>query len=349
MRLGVIDLGTNSIHLLIGILGLDGAFHVLLKERELVRIGDGGLVRHRLTATAMRRAASVLRRYARLLKELNVSRVEAVATSAVRDARNGEDFVRYIRRRLGVPLRIISGKEEARLIHLGIMRSRRTLGPVAIVTIGGGSAQVIVGDAARARYLASVPLGGARLAQQFIRHDPPTSEELASLHRYVKRVWAPMLRAMRRHRWRVALGSSATIYQLMVATRWMRGGRLPDKKHQLSVTRTALRGFIRQVAGSTAAARRRLPGLDPKRQDLALPTAVALLAWMEGAGVTRLACAPGSLRERLIRDYMMRLHAARARWTPDMSNGNGHARAPKDRWPIRRLDLGVSPISGSPR
>ncbi len=119
MTLGIIDVGTNSIHLLVGIIGLNGRFHVILKERDLTRIGEGGLAQGRLTPRAMRRAKDVLRRYAVILKRCQVDHVEAVATSAVREAKNGRAFVRQVRRQLKLPLRIIGGREEARLIYLG--------------------------------------------------------------------------------------------------------------------------------------------------------------------------------------------------------------------------------------
>ena len=308
MTLGIVDVGTNSIHLLIGILGLNGRFHVILKERDLTRLGEGGLARGALTRPAMRRATEVLARYAAILKRLGVDRVEAVATSAVREASNGRQFVHRVRARLGLPLRIISGREEARLIALGVLQAHRVHRSVLLVTIGGGSAQVVYGDMARLRYLTSVLLGGARLAQQFIRHDPPRPQEMGALRGHVHKRWAPVIRALRRHRWREALGSSATISQLMMAAYLRTHRRIPKEKHRLSISRRALRRLVEWLSTSTAAERIRLPGVDPRREDLMLPTGTALLAWMEGCGVSRLRFAPGSLREGLVVDHLIRHH-----------------------------------------
>ena len=329
MTLGIIDVGTNSIHLLIGVLGLSGKFHIILKERDLTRLGEGGLARGRLTASAQRRAIDVLGRYAAILKRCGVDRVEAVTTSAVREAANGRAFVRRVRARLRLPLRIISGREEARLIYLGILQSAGLRGRTTIVTIGGGSAQVIKGDGTRLRYTASVPLGGARLAQQFIHHDPPRPVEIAALARYVERIWRPVIRAMRRFRSRTAIGSSATIYQLMAAAHMLtRGRKHRAKKTQLSISRSALQRLVDWLATSTANERIQLPGLDPRREDLALPTAVALLAWMEGCGVSRLRYAPGSLREGLVVDHLIRHHQrVRQRFVGTSAyESNGHGR-----------------------
>lgn len=308
MTLGIIDVGTNSIHLLIGILGFNGKFHVILKERDLTRLGEGGLANGKLTRRAIARAMAVLRRYRAILKRCNVDHVEAVATSAVRDAKNGRAFVRRVRAALRLPLRIISGRREARLIYLGVLHSQRFRRPTVVVTIGGGSAQVMYGDGARLRYAASVPLGGARLAQRFIHADPPTPRELGALIPYVQRVWRPVTRRLSRHRWRRALGSSATIAQLAMAAYWQQHHKRPRAKQSLILTRRALRELTAWLATSTAKERIQLPGLDPRREDLALTTAVTLLVWMEGCRVSTLRYAPGSLREGLVMDYLIRHH-----------------------------------------
>ncbi len=308
MTIGIIDVGTNSIHLVIGLLGLNGKFHVILKERDLTRLGEGGLAKGALTPQAMSRALTVLRRYAAILERCRVDHVEAVATSAVREARNGRAFVRRVRARLGLPLRIISGRQEARLIYLGVLRAHRLQRPTVIIAIGGGSAQVMCGNGVRLAYAASLPLGGARLAQQFIRHDPPTAQEVAALTAHLRRAWRPVARAVRRHRWRQALGSSATLQQLLLAAYVQDHRRLPKKKQGLTISQRSLRRLLDWLAVSTARERIQLPGLDPRREDLALTTGLALLTWMEHCGISRLRYATGSLREGLVIEYLLRHH-----------------------------------------
>ncbi len=313
MTLGIIDVGTNSTHLLIGTLRLDGTFHVLLNERHLTRLGEGGLARNTLTHAAMRRAMRLLQRYAATLKRLHVDQIEAVATSAVREATNGRAFVRQVRTRLGLPLRIISGREEARLIYLGVVQTNRFSQPFVIVTIGGGSAQVIYGEGIHLRYAASAPLGCARLAQRFIRHDPPNPDEVEALRQAAGQGWAPAGKALRRHRWHRALGSSATISQLMLAAYLRTHPRPPAQQNRLSVSRRALARLVDWLSTSAASERTRLPGLDPRREDLALPTGVVLLTWMERCRVSRLHFAPGSIREGLAVDHFIRHHPGQAR------------------------------------
>ncbi len=303
MMIGVLDVGTNSIHVLIGELDRRGGVRVRLKAQELAQLGEGGLVRGRLTMAAQRRAFRVLARYAAILTRWNVDRIEAVATSAVREAENGAGFVRQVRRRLHVPLRVISGREEARLNYLGAWTAHRFRSPAAFIAIGGGSAQVVCAASGRLRYARSVPLGSARLAQQFLRHDPPRPNELAALTEHLRGAWKPVAKAVRRHRCRVALGGSAMIRQLLLASYWRARRRLPADEARLSIHRRTLAEIVAWLSSSTARERVRMRGLDPRREHLVLPTSLALLTWMDACGVPAIRYAPGSIREGLLRRY----------------------------------------------
>lgn len=311
MTFGIIDVGTNSIHLVIGILGLHGSFHTIFRQRRLTRLGEGGLAKKKLAQASMRRAQKALKDYARILKRFSVDHIDAVATSAVRGASNGSAFVNRIRR-LGIPLRTISGNEEARLIYLGVTQSARLTRSTMIVSLGGGSAQVTIGDGHKLQLAASLPLGCARLAEQFIRRDPPRKEELYRLRQAVWRSWGRIVPRVRRYRWHHVVGSSAMIQQVLVAASSSPRRRHAPKKQDPSVTRRQLRKFIQRLTVSTAAKRRRLPGVDPKREDLLLPAAITLLIFMEACGVIRIRHAPGSLREGLVVDYLFRHHQPRS-------------------------------------
>ncbi|MBI3021399.1 MAG: hypothetical protein HYY59_05325 [Candidatus Omnitrophica bacterium] len=223
-----------------------------------------------------------------------------MATSAVREAKNGRAFVRRVRSRLGVPLRIISGREEARLIYLGLRHRLRLRRSALIVWIGGGSAQVIHGSGSRPGYLTSLPLGAARLTQRFIRHDPPQPDEIEALRRYARRAWAPVVRAIRRRSWRHSLGGSSMTRELALAAYGLQCRQPPAEERRLSINRRSLHRLVDWLFTSTARERSRLAGVDPRRQDLLLAAGIVLLTWMEGCRVARLRYAPGSLREGLI-------------------------------------------------
>ena len=310
-RAGVVDVGTNSVHLVIGARRPGGRIRVLRHERELVFLGEGGLVDNRLRPAAVRRALRALRRCAGILDKEHVRRVAAVATSAVREAVNGPAFVRKVRRVTGLPLRVISGQDEARLAFLGIQQARgprRSRRAAALIAIGGGSAQVAVGQGTVVRYCASAPLGASRLAQRFLYHDPVRGDELRRLARHITRSIAPLARGLR-HRRLEALGGSGLIAQVLAAASRLGRRRLSTSargavRRRLpanpALTRAELSRLVAWLAPSTAAQRRRLPGLDPARQALALPTALVLLIWMEQAGAARIRYAPGSIREGVL-------------------------------------------------
>ena len=296
----IVDVGTNAMHLVIGRVEPHRQFHVELERHDAARLGDGGLANGALTAAAMRRGMAVLSRYAALLKRRRIDAVEAVATSAVREAANGPAFVRRVRARLGLPLRIISGREEARLIYRGVARAQRIRRAALVIAIGGGSAQVMRGDGRRLRYAVSRPLGCVRLTQQFIHHDPPRPEEVEALTWHVRRAWAPVARVIRRAHPRIAWGSSTAIRQLIRVA-----GRT-DRPRSASISQRQVRGLIARLSASTAQERLRWPGMDPQRHAMLLAAGVALLAWMEGCGVSTVRYAVGSLREGLVMEHLSR-------------------------------------------
>ncbi len=297
--LGIIDVGTNSIHLVIGHATPRGGFRILVHERTLAKLGEGGMRRNRLAASAMRRAERVLRRYAGILARHRVDCVRAVATSAVREAVNGPGFVRRVRTGLGLPLRIISGREEARLIYRGAWQQQRFRRDVVMFAMGGGSTQVLRGTGLRLTYAVSLPLGATRLTERFIRHDPATPGEVAALRAALVQDWRQVARAVRRRGLTGAFGCSSMTGQVATAVAARAG--YPDTG---SITRAALSRFVEWAARSTASARRRLSGIDPGRHDLLLASGLALLTWMEACGVERLRSVSGSLREGLVVDYL---------------------------------------------
>ena len=171
MLLGAIDVGTNSIHLIV--VELDprfGTSRTILKAREMVRLGGGdALTRGYLPRKAMQRGVEAIARFAAEARRAGAEEVRAVATSAVREAENGGDFVRVVRDETGIELTVIRGEQEARLIYLGARAALNLAGKKAlIIDIGGGSVELIVGDAREAHYATSLKLGVLRLLDQKI-------------------------------------------------------------------------------------------------------------------------------------------------------------------------------------
>jgi exopolyphosphatase/guanosine-5'-triphosphate,3'-diphosphate pyrophosphatase len=150
LKIAAIDLGSNSIHMVVVEVSASGGFHVVAGEREMVRLGAGALARGRLSAVAMRRGLEVLREYKRLAETQGADKILAVATSAIREAANGEDFLHRVGREIGIWPRAITGEAEARLIYLAALHSIHLEGQRALVVdIGGGSVELALGAGSR--------------------------------------------------------------------------------------------------------------------------------------------------------------------------------------------------------
>src|SRR5512141_1054551 len=173
MRIAAIDIGTNSIHMIVVQVRPDLSFEVVDREKDMVRLGAGGLDGRKLTATATTAALQTLSKFKRLADSHKVDEIVAAATSATREAENGGDFIAEVDRQTGIRVRVISGTEEARLIHLAAGYGVDVGGNTAVVVdIGGGSVEVTLGTATHLTVGKSFKLGVIRLTERFVKSDP---------------------------------------------------------------------------------------------------------------------------------------------------------------------------------
>jgi len=319
-KFGAIDVGTNSIHLVMAEITPEGDFRVVGQDKEMVQIGRGGFAQHILTPGAIETAMAVLRRFAKLAQLREVTQLRAVATSAVREARNGGDFVARVHDELGIDLHVISAEEEARLIYLGV-RHAVDLGPSAslIVDIGGGSVEVIVGNTERAEILASLKLGGARLSELFLRSDPPAADELKAMRRHIEQQLEPLFARIGPRRFARCIATSGTVGNLATICTLRRGAAEIEPVTQLTIRRDELKALVSDLAGMTRAQRLSVPGLDSRRVDVILPAAMLLLSVMRAFDVDQVQHCDSALREGIIIDHIARHRdrlLARATW-PD--------------------------------
>lgn len=181
---GALDVGSNTIRLLVAAYE-DGALIPIRDDSEFVRLGLGVDKSGELNPGRERVAIHAIGRLATTARELGVERLLAIATSAVRDARNGQAFVQRVREETGVEVRIISGEEEATLTFLGASQGIPLAGGALIVDLGGGSAEIITASEEGMRWARSMPLGSGRLTEQFMHRDPPSADEVGQLRRHV--------------------------------------------------------------------------------------------------------------------------------------------------------------------
>src|SRR5438034_8551190 len=215
MRIAAIDIGTNSIHMIVVQVRPDQSFEVIDREKEMVRLGAGGLDGRALTPEAMHTALQVLSKFRRLAQSHKVDEVIAVATSATREAENGGEFLQAITQQTGIRPRVISGTEEARLIHLAAVYGVNVSGDVAVVIdIGGGSVEVTRGAGAAIELGKSFKLGVIRLTERFIKSDPLDPKDERKLVRHIDGEIGKYLDQVRKAPFDRVIGTSGTILSI---------------------------------------------------------------------------------------------------------------------------------------
>ena len=302
-----IDIGTNSVRLMVVRFAPDHSWTVLTMQKETVRLGEGEFGEVRLLQpAAMERAATVCARFADLARAHGATRFVTVATAATREARNAGEFVRLLHETAGLDARVVSGKEEARLIYLGLLSRVPVAGHALVIDIGGGSTEVAVGDASGADLVESVSLGALRLATEGPEPDDQgryTAGDYETLKHRVRLTSQHTLRDVGRPE-AEAYGTSGTIVNLAAVAARLHE-RVPGRDEPL--TRKDLRAVAKQLRELTADERRDVPGLAPARADIIVAGAAILDTLMEDLGVeTIVALDECGLREGLLLDDLAR-------------------------------------------
>src|SRR3954453_16086181 len=212
MRIAAIDIGTNSIHMIVVRVRPDLSFEVIDREKEMVRLGAGGLDGRSLTDAAMTSAMQTLAKFPRLADSHKVDETVAAATSAIREADNGGDFIAEVAKRTGIKIRVISGTEEARLIHMAAVYGVSIGSPPAVVIdLGGGSIEVTLGSASHLTYARSFKLGVIRLTERFVRTDPLAGRDERRLVKHINKEIGAHLDTIAQRRFDRVIGTSGTI------------------------------------------------------------------------------------------------------------------------------------------
>jgi exopolyphosphatase/guanosine-5'-triphosphate,3'-diphosphate pyrophosphatase len=300
-----IDVGTNSIHLIV--VEFDSTFdttRVVYKDREMVRLGsDDALERGRLSPKAMLKGIAAIARFVEGAHARGAERIRAVATSAVREADNGDEFRAQVEAQTGIGLEILSAHEEARLIHLGVASGFPIYDRLAcIIDIGGGSTEFIVADGERPYLLDSVKLGSLRLYDRYLRGASP-QRGVRELNRHIRATLGPLLDRVKRYRLDLTIGTSGTIMGLGALDAAARGLTL-SRVHGYTIARDRLEALQRQMLGMTEGERRRMPGMNPRRSDIIVAGNAILIAALEGLGREEIVVCERALRDGIIVDMV---------------------------------------------
>ena len=296
--LAAIDVGTNAVRLEIARALADGTLETLHQERDPVRPGEGVFATGSIAPAVADRLLATLRRYAALCHRYH-ARARAVATSAVREARNRTEIVRRVRRETGLELEVVSGREEARLICLGVLAGRPARARSLVIDIGGGSTEIATAVGDHPTTLVSVAAGAVRLTEIFESSGRVSPRRLAVMRSFAAEALREALPRRFPHA-RTALGSSGTINAIVAAAQ--------NGSRRLSARK--LEKAVEQLAAMTLAERRRL--FEPRRAEIIVAGAVILEATMRALRLESVAAVDTGLRNGILRDLLRRSPAAAA-------------------------------------
>src|SRR5262245_20184447 len=320
MKLAAIDLGSNSFHAVVVEVSASGGFEVIDREKDMVRLGAETLASGRLSAAAMRRGLEVLRKYKRIANNHRVDKILAVATSAIREAGNGEEFLERVGREVRFWPRVASGEEEGRLIYLAALHSVHLEGRALVLDIGGGSVELVLGAGSRIERIASERLGTLRMTERFVRSDPLSAKDENRLVRHVADALGPAIEDIRRSGFERLVGTSGTILSVGALALALEGQRTKEPLHHVAVSRDAIHEVRRRLVASDLKERLRMPGLDAQRADIVVAGAVVFDEILERLGASEVLLCEWALREGLLLNYIHRhpRSLARAQAYPDV-------------------------------
>jgi len=316
--LAALDIGTNSFHLVVARVRGE-SLEVVTRARETVRLGHGGGDMKELSPDAIDRGIATLRRM-RLLATSNGASMRAVATSAVREAENANVFLDRALREADVDIEVISGLEEARLIHLGVLQAidvfdRRLL----LVDIGGGSTEVLVGQRGETLAARSFKLGAVRLTDRFFPGGEVKGKALASCRSYVRSVLTTFEREVDEVGFEVAIASSGTAETVARMAHAATGGAVLRTYNRFEVERAQLDEVVAALVKRRTVAERRLPGLEPARADIIVAGALVLEGVADTFDIDRFTFSDGALREGVLLDTIARYREGSVHHLRDVS------------------------------
>ena len=302
-KVAAIDIGTNSVLLVIAAAEA-GVARPLLERATITRMGEGVDQSRRLAPAAVERNLACLRAYADDLRAHGSPRLDVVGTSALRDAQGAEEFLDQAEAILGVRPRVIAGDEEARLTFRGALSGLRLAGKLLVFDIGGGSTELILGDAAGAappESRVSLDIGSVRLFERHVRTDPPRAAELAQLEADIARELAEATPLSR-----VAAGEPITLVGVAGTVTTLKALELgmpaydPARVHGATLTLSAVEDLCAKLASLPLAERAQLPGLEPKRADVIVAGALIVRDLLRRAGAEAMVVSDRGVRFGLL-------------------------------------------------
>src|SRR5712692_1752549 len=293
-----IDIGANSVRLKIARLA-GHRLREVVEDREVTRLGESVFRSGFLSPEAMENTIKVLRRFHRMVQRECADLVRVVATSALRDARNSRAFLEWVRSATGWKVEIISGLEEARLIHLGLVSSLRVkASPVLMIDLGGGSCELTISNKGHIRETVSLPLGAVRLTNEFLRHDPPRKSELKRLRGFMTREVGRVVDRIVAARAKAVIATSGTAAALAAVASHLQKG--PKKRQPANVSRALMERIAKLICRLPIEDRRKLQGIGPRRAEIIAAGALVYDELLQRCHLRGFRYSPLGLRDGLL-------------------------------------------------
>lgn len=299
-KIAVIDMGTNTFHLLIADVER-GTCHVVHRSHEAVKIGMGGINEGLMSDAACARALATMIRFSKTIAEQNVSRVYAFGTSALRHAQNASHLVDKINSATGITIRVVSGEEEADLIFEGVSAALDLEDQVSLVMdIGAGSVEFIIGDNHTRYWKKSFEIGGQRLLEKFQKNDPITAHEIKALDSFFDEALAPLQQALKEFNPTVLVGASGTFDTLSDIFSIRRGITRRPEETETPLTPAGFYEIYHELISKNRTERMQIPGMIDMRVDMIVVTCCLIRFILENHEFKRIRVSTYSLKEGVL-------------------------------------------------
>jgi exopolyphosphatase/guanosine-5'-triphosphate,3'-diphosphate pyrophosphatase len=306
-HLAIIDLGTNTFHLMIVAFDDREDYRIVEKYKEAVKLGEDGITAGKIGTMPFRRGIRALKKFRKLIDSKRCTEVRAFATSAIRSAQNGQEFVQKAKEEAGIDIRIINGNEEAALIFEGIKNGIQLPldQDVLLIDIGGGSVEFIVARDGKAQLLRSLNIGAARLLEMTQPSDPLTTEEAAKLQALIREKCAGLMEELKEFHCQTIVGSSGTFETMAALIANLRGDHLSSEN--LNSYSFSFRDYHRahqRIQKSKQDERLAMPGMDAMRVDLIVMGSMIVEVFAQELGVKQFMVSTNALKEGILYRYI---------------------------------------------
>jgi exopolyphosphatase/guanosine-5'-triphosphate,3'-diphosphate pyrophosphatase len=303
-KIAAIDIGTNSFHMIIASLDSQGMLNIIQREKELVRLGNSPGEMKMLTEDAMNRGVIALKHFSKIAESENAV-IKAIATSAVREADNQKEFIDTVYAETGIDIEVISGREEARLIYSGAIRSLPVYGKrTLLIDIGGGSTETLIGLNGEVAYCNSTKIGTVRLSKMFFDKENITKQDIISCQNYIKSEWTRTLNKLIKHKFDYTIATSGTLQNLISMAAVKSGTILLENSNGLKATGKSILKIIEKIKKYKNKDKiKSINGLDEQRADIILAGALITEYFINYLELKEIVFSSYALREGIFFKY----------------------------------------------